>query len=476
MSLTSTGSTTTNNENVTGATISTNTQDTFRSSKKSNRKGWSDNKEQQKSNIPLFELTPACEIHEKVKNTPDNKKILGTLIGENELNILFSYTNAGKSFMGIHIAEEFATNTDFFEVVDFLNPDKVEENKYYKLVNECGEDRIVLYVDFEMSQKRFDKRYTSNITGINYNFHPNVLMLHPKRRLAENRDMLITEFRNYIKLKNVNLLIIDNLTAISLKGEEADFAGKLMINLRSLLDEFAGLTIIVIAHTPKGAIGKALTLDSLAGSANYVNLADNVLAIGTATVNKTQRYIIQLKCKNYEILNGSDNVIQVEFKELNNGFKGYSFIGYESEEKLLRYVETSDRDREKETIIRILNNENISSVRGLGERLYSEFGKGKVSIESYKRSLANRVKALVAEGLVKAPKHHTEVITPEAEINKESGASEAPEVSESKKSSSDLTNLNDSENKLIINPDDIEVTPEVKKIMSIIESKRLENI
>jgi hypothetical protein len=225
-------------------------------------------------------------------------------------------------------------------------------------------------------------------------------MLFPKKRLVESRNELINEFRKYIKEENATLIIIDNMTAISLRGEEADFAGKLMINLKNLLDEFAGLSIIVIAHTPKGMIGKPLTLDALAGSANYANLADSVVAIGKATIDRNQRYIIQLKSRDYEIDFHKDNVIQVEFKELVNGFKGYSFIGYESEEKMLRPYEASDKTREKESIIKILNNENVSG-REIGRRLYNDFGKGRVSLESYERNIANKVKSIKAEGLVK---------------------------------------------------------------------------
>ena len=64
------------------------------------------------------------------------------------------------------------------------------------------------------------------------------------------------------------------------------------------IKEDLGISILVLAHTPKRTIARPLTENDLAGSKNLANFADNLFAIGRSPHGPDIRYIKPIKIRN----------------------------------------------------------------------------------------------------------------------------------------------------------------------------------
>src|SRR5690606_3603206 len=102
-----------------------------------------------------------------------------------------------------------------------------------------------------------------------------IRVIIPEARAINNKLLFVNDIEKRIEETKAKFLIVDNLSALSYKGEESTFAADLMNRLHDLKDKH-GITIVVIAHTPKGKAGKKISLDDLAGSSNFSNLADSI--------------------------------------------------------------------------------------------------------------------------------------------------------------------------------------------------------
>jgi hypothetical protein len=126
------------------------------------------------------------------------------------------------------------------------------------------------------------------------------------------------------------VLVIDNITFLSRDAlESAKEANDLMKVLKQLKSELA-LSILIIAHTPKRAPYKPISLKDMAGSSGLSRFADAVICIGKSISNPNQIYIKQLKVRSAEFQYGEDNVILMTIKKVNN-FLGAYFQGYDHE-------------------------------------------------------------------------------------------------------------------------------------------------
>ena len=77
----------------------------------------------------------------KAKKLPDPKPIFGTIFHEGEVGIIFSNSAAGKSIMSVQIAEGIASGR--------------------KILNLETTQHKVIYFDFELSTKAFQRRSTT---------------------------------------------------------------------------------------------------------------------------------------------------------------------------------------------------------------------------------------------------------------------------------------------------------------------------
>lgn len=243
---------------------------------------------------------------------------------EGETAILFADTNLGKSILAVQIAEAVAqTGTK------------------------------VLYVDFELTGKQFGLRY-SDESGYMYRFSPNLFraQLRDGRARSLPLHLMLHNMDKAVNESGAKVLIIDNITWICASDTNADNAGMLMQTLASFRQRY-GLSMLLLAHTPKRDAWKPLDANSLAGSKRLANFADSIFAIGECrSSDEGRRYIKQIKTRNSHREYGASNVLTA-YIEKQNAFLGFTFTGTATEEELL----ADPAELELDSSIRRLNGE-----------------------------------------------------------------------------------------------------------------------
>ena len=188
-----------------------------------------------------------------------------------EINIIFSAANTGKSLLLVQIAEEIA---------------KQEK---------------VLIVDCELSTKQFQMRYTNLDTGATYIFPDNLLRAEIDPDLLDDvslEDAIFDSVEQAAK-DGIKVICIDNLTFICTDAEKAEVTIKFMRRLIKLKKKY-GLTLIIVAHSPKRDASKPITRDDLSGSSKLMALIDNALAVGVSAKDSQVRYVKTVKFRDDE--------------------------------------------------------------------------------------------------------------------------------------------------------------------------------
>ena len=244
---------------------------------------------------------------------PNPDALYLTLWYEGEVCCLFSDSNLGKSILAMQIATQIART------------------------------KKVLYFDFELSDKQFQLRYSDEQGNLN-KFPENLY------RVEINRDSLdVSNFEEAI-IGNIEqaalqygakVLIIDNLTYLCIASEKGDAAGALMFRLMALKKKH-GLSMLILAHTPKRCLSNPITQNDLAGSKKLYNFFDSVFAIGKSAKDGNLRYIKQLKVRYGNYTYDSDNVIVSAIEKV-GAFLQFVNIGYATEKEHLK--EFTDKDR-----------------------------------------------------------------------------------------------------------------------------------
>ena len=182
---------------------------------------------------------------------PNPKSLWLSLWYENEVACLFADTNMGKSIYAVQIADH------------------------------VSQERKVLYFDFEMTDKQFQLRYTDAETGNSHKSNDNFLRVEfsPVNVDVSNLAYIISQITEVVDRTGARVIIIDNITWICNNAESGDTAGELMQMLIDLKRR-KGLSILVLAHTPKRNTAAKLGQNSLAGSKRIANFMDSMFAIG----------------------------------------------------------------------------------------------------------------------------------------------------------------------------------------------------
>lgn len=302
-------------------------------------------------NVGLLVVKPANKWIKEAKDRPIPKRLFGDLWYEGEVCILFADTNLGKSMLAIQIADSISRGT---EIQGFSMEAK---------------PLLVLYVDCESSEKQFELRYSCNYLN-HYVFSDNFL------RVEINQDTDIpneSDFEAYL-LKSLEqcvietgakILIVDNITYLRNATETAKDALPLMKKLKALKNKY-GLSILVLAHTPKRDLSKPITRNDLQGSKMLINFCDSCFAIGECSSDKNLRYIKQIKQRNCENLYGADNVCVFKIVKPGN-FLHFEFVGYSTEKEHLR-VPSDSANPELVAEVKKLKEEG-SSVRKIADEL-----------------------------------------------------------------------------------------------------------
>jgi len=307
--------------------------------------------DENRENVGLLVVKPANKWMKEAKDMPTPKKLFGDLWYEGEICILFADTNLGKSILGVQIGDGISKGKD---IQGFSMEAKAQ---------------LVLYVDCESSKKQFGLRYSCGRSD-GYDWSDNFL------RTEFNQDDDIpceSDFEAYL-LKSLEqcvietgakILIVDNITYLRNATETAKDALPLMKKLKALKNKY-GLSILVLAHTPKRDLSKPITRNDLQGSKMLINFCDSSFAIGECSSDKNLRYIKQIKQRNCENLYGADNVCVFKIVKPGN-FLHFEFVGYSTEKEHLR-VPSDSANPELVAEVKKLKEEG-SSVRKIADEL-----------------------------------------------------------------------------------------------------------
>lgn len=268
-------------------------------------------------NIGFFRLRSANQCLVDAQTMPIPQQLYGSLVYEGEITILVADTNVGKSIFAVQISNEIA--------------------KYQR----------VLYIDLELSDKQFERRYSEDFAN-HFCFEENLMRVDFTQHFSipDNvtyDDYFIASLVELIKRTEASVVVIDNMT--KLISTDTDSAGKakpLMDRLCALKMDF-GLTLILLEHTRKCDASRPITLNDIQGSKMKVNFADAVFAIGRSVKDPNLRYIKQLKVRSCELEYGYENVAVCEIRKDSNFIK-FEFVAYGCESEHLK--EFSEQERE----------------------------------------------------------------------------------------------------------------------------------
>lgn len=275
----------------------------------------------------LFICKKAYVWADEAARRPNPRSLWHDLWFEDEVCCLFADTNLGKSILAVQIAQEIART------------DKV------------------LYFDFELTDKQFQRRYTDEETGQHYQFSPNLkrVELNTEAAYEDNIELVLEQIELAAQKEQARIIIIDNITWLTSKSESGDTAGQLMARLIQMKKR-GGLSVLVLAHTPKRNVNAPLNQNSLAGSKKIANFMDSIFALGTSKKDRpSARYIKQIKVRSCEMTYGEDNVI--ECKIVKEGpYLHLAETGYGTERDNLDEPDEQDilRDEAEEEIARRL--------------------------------------------------------------------------------------------------------------------------
>ena len=287
--------------------------------------------------------------HRVVSVTPD--KLFGDFWYRGELCILFADTNVGKSILAVQIGNALSSG----EPVPILGATLPAEP--------------VLYFDFELSAEQFEQRYSSRELGpykFNRNFYR--LVLNPDatgaQRFKNYAEYMNNALENTIITTQARLLILDNITCLRSGTHAAESAISLMRNLQAMKQRY-GLSVLVLAHTPKRNPDKPISRNDLQGSKMLINFADSAFAMGESQTEPGTRYLKQIKQRSGTEYYGAANVCLCSINKRGN-FLEFEFKGFDPESAhLMNYKERQRRNLEEK--IDQLHRQGLS-LRAIAER------------------------------------------------------------------------------------------------------------
>lgn len=299
----------------------------------------------------LLIVKPANQWIEQAKNRPVPQMLFGEFWFEGELCILFADTNLGKSILAVQIGNSIS---------------KGEAMQGFKL--EAGK-QVVLYFDFELSDKQFENRYSINYQN-HYEFDENFyrVEINPEADLPENQSF--EQYLNFSIEKSIietgaRVLIIDNLTYLKSATETAKDALPLMKQLKALKNKY-NLSILALAHTPKRDLSKPITRNDLQGSKMLINFCDSSFSIGESHTDKNVRYLKQIKERATEKIYDAENICLSQVSKPYN-FLQFEFLMFSTEREHLKQLTERDIESQKDKVIEL--KQHGKSLREIGTEL-----------------------------------------------------------------------------------------------------------
>jgi hypothetical protein len=299
-----------------------------------------------------FIIKPASRWLQTANKSPAAAMLFAEFWYEGELCILFADTNVGKSILAVQIGDSISRGT---AIANF---------------NKEVDATRVLYFDFELTAKQFEKRYSSDEQG-NYAFSKKFLraVFNPAsnkaKKFATYEDFINNELENALITTKAKVLIIDNITCLRNGAMAAAGTINLVRSLHAIKNKYS-ISILVLAHTPKRNPVKPVTRNDLQGSKMLINFCDSAFAIGESQSVPGQRYLKQIKQRSINERYGAANVCLCQIEKPGN-FLQMQFTGHGNEtDHLMHYTE--QHRKATETRIAELSQQGLS-VRQIATQL-----------------------------------------------------------------------------------------------------------
>jgi hypothetical protein len=287
----------------------------------------------------LFNVRSANQCIEEAKKQPIPKMLFDELWHEGELHILFAESGVGKSILAVQIG------------------DSISKGKAIAEFGMEAKKQIVLYFDFELTDKQFENRYSNNYEkhySFDENFKRITISIDAEIPPDKFDEYLFIQMEDCIKEYDAKIIIVDNLTWLRTESaEKAKDALPLMKALSNLKKQF-GLSILALSHTPKRKLDEPITQNHLSGSKMLMNFIDSASAIGMSHSDKNIRYIKQIKERAKEKKYDSSNVALCQVGKESN-FLQFTFLGTGNEfEHLKPDTRSGKNDELKQSISELM--------------------------------------------------------------------------------------------------------------------------
>ena len=346
----------------------------------------------------ILTVEKASESVDIALEEPDPEDLYYGLICQGEATAFYGESGSGKTIFAVQMAIKMAQR------------------------------RKVLYADFELSRKQFQKRYAKRTTDpetgkeviTRYPFPPNLFRCFfnnddDSDEDSYTEDSILEAIEQTALECKAEVVFIDNLTYLCAAAEDTKEAAKLMKKLVRLKRKY-GWTLIVLTHSPKRDNSLPLTQDSMSGSKKLANLYDAVIALGAK--ESGIRYIKQCKVRSSAEVYTADNVAVYSIVD-ENSFLHFQFLstGVEAD-----YLKTRQDNDLSEAVFQILD---LRSKKYSEQKIANELGisKSKVhrALDKYS-DLYNRLynspdgSQSGSDGSVDSPSEPSEPSEPEPDL------------------------------------------------------------
>lgn len=250
-------------------------------------------------------------------NAKPKRQIIGNLIRERDVTILFGDEGTGKSILAFQMAFSAAEGKALFNMSDDFK-------------NECGKLKVLIF-DFELETDELAERYSEK--GLPYNFPENCFRadMNPDCLDLENGgDKLLKSVQSNIEKHKPDFVVIDNITWIQDESTDGNVATQFMKKLLTMQKK-QGFSSLIVAHTPKRNTSEPLESKHLAGSKGLSNFTKNLIGVSHSKLDPNKRYIKQLKSRSRQ-KEYFDQVIECALeKEVGSAMLEWKFLAVNAE-------------------------------------------------------------------------------------------------------------------------------------------------
>lgn len=263
----------------------------------------------------FFTVRTANQRMEDGAMMPRVLQMCGSFWKKGEIVFLFAGPKRGKSIFAVQIADAISRGEGLFGDL---------------LPNEAGPQRVG-YVDFELYDNEFHERYSDDEHKRKYTFHDNLHFItinNDATGTGVNLDKLVIQsIEDAVLSFGLDAIVIDNITWLTrMNTSDTQAAVDLMRKLEELR-RLTGISILILAHTPKINAVLPLSEDMMGGSKHLSNFAQGVFGIGKSAIGSDIRYIKECVRRNGTLHYDEENVIQVCIdKDLGTGNLIYRYM------------------------------------------------------------------------------------------------------------------------------------------------------